>query len=173
VVIADWVALPSSHIFGVVAGGAEPGLSDAWLAALSYSFQIYFDFSAYSDMAIGLGRMFRAGDPDQFRLALQGAIGHRLLAPLAHHLSRFLRDYLYVSLGGSRRGPRRRQVNLMLTMLLGGLWHGAGWTFIAWGGLHGLYLWMNHAWRATPLAARLQVGPIGRSSLMASLPRRG
>lgn len=154
VVIADWIAGPSSLIFGAAAAGAEPTLVDAWLAALSYTFQIYFDFSAYSDMAIGLGRMFGLEIPVNFASPYKARSIIDFWRRWHITLSRLLRDYLYVSLGGSRHGPLRRHANLMITMLLGGLWHGAGWPFIAWGALHGGYLWINHAWRSTALSAR-------------------
>jgi D-alanyl-lipoteichoic acid acyltransferase DltB (MBOAT superfamily) len=120
---------------------------EAWGAALAYTLQLYFDFSAYSDMAIGLSRMFNVELPLNFNSPYKS----RNIVEFWHRwhmtLSRFLRDYLYFPLGGNRLGLPRRYVNLMLTMLLGGLWHGAGWTFVIWGGLHGVYLVVNHAWQ--------------------------
>lgn len=130
--------------------GATHGNIDlvaAWVGALAYTCQLYFDFSGYSDMAIGAARCFG------FRLPANFASPYRSTSIIEFWrrwhitLSRFLRDYLYVSLGGNRRGAGRRYLNLMLTMLLGGLWHGAGWTFVVWGGLHGGYLMINHGWR--------------------------
>ena len=117
--------------------GAPLSFVEAWYAAASYALQIYFDFSGYSDMAIGLARMLNVRFPLNFASALQGGEHRRVLALLAHHAEPFLRDYVYIPLGGNRRGEARRNVNLMATMLLGGLWHGAAWNFVLWGGLHG------------------------------------
>ncbi len=147
VIIADELAIYASAAFN----GAEQGLTltlfEAWTAALSYTMQLYFDFSGYSDMAIGLGRMFGIKLPMNFNSPYKALNIIEFWRRWHMTLSRFLRDYLYIPLGGNRKGPTRRQVNLFLTMLLGGLWHGAGWTFIMWGGLHGIYLMINHAWR--------------------------
>jgi hypothetical protein len=99
-------------------------------------------------MAIGLSRVFGIKLPLNFDSPYKAVNIIEFWRRWHMTLSRFLRDYLYFSLGGNRKGPVRRHVNLMITMLLGGLWHGAGWTFVAWGGLHGLYLVVNHIWRA-------------------------
>jgi D-alanyl-lipoteichoic acid acyltransferase DltB (MBOAT superfamily) len=120
---------------------------EAWGAALAYSLQLYFDFSGYSDMAIGLSRMFNVELPLNFNSPYKSTNIVDFWRRWHMTLSRFLRDYLYFPLGGNRLGLPRRYVNLMLTMLLGGLWHGAGWTYVIWGGLHGLYLVVNHAWQ--------------------------
>jgi D-alanyl-lipoteichoic acid acyltransferase DltB (MBOAT superfamily) len=120
---------------------------EAWGAALAYSLQLYFDFSAYSDMAIGLSRMFNVELPLNFNSPYKSQNIVEFWRRWHMTLSRFLRDYLYFPLGGNRLGLPRRYVNLMLTMLLGGLWHGAGWTFVIWGGLHGIFLVVNHAWQ--------------------------
>jgi D-alanyl-lipoteichoic acid acyltransferase DltB (MBOAT superfamily) len=122
-------------------------LFEAWGAALSYTLQIYFDFSGYSDMAIGLALMIGVQLPMNFNSPYKARNIAEFWRRWHMTLSRFLRDYLYIPLGGNRRGPARQQLNLMATMLLGGLWHGAGWTFVIWGGLHGLYLVVFHAWR--------------------------
>jgi hypothetical protein len=111
--------------------------------------QIYFDFSGYIDMAIGLSLMFGVRIPLNFNSPYKAASIIDFWRRWNMTLSRFLRDYLYIPLGGNRRGVLRRGINLMITMLLGGLWHGAGWTFVIWGGLHGVYLIVNHTWRAT------------------------
>jgi len=151
VVLADGIAGYSTTIFNAARIGdepLEPGLMDAWIAALAYTFQIYFDFSGYSDMALGLGRMFGIRLPMNFFSPYKATSIIDFWRRWHITLSRFLRDYLYIPLGGNRKGKSRRYVNLMITMLLGGLWHGAGWTFVIWGGLHGLYLCFNHAWRA-------------------------
>ena len=125
---------------------------DAWIGSLSYTFQLYFDFSGYSDMAIGLGLIFNLTLPINFNSPYKalsvGDFWRRWHITLSH----FLRDYLYIPLGGSRRGDLRRYGNLLMTMLLGGLWHGAGWTFIIWGGMQGLFLVVDHAWRKTAIA---------------------
>jgi alginate O-acetyltransferase complex protein AlgI len=120
---------------------------ESWGAALSYTLQIYFDFSGYSDMAIGLALMIGVTLPMNFQSPYKARNIAEFWRRWHMTLSRFLRDYLYIPLGGNRRGLARQQANLMLTMLLGGLWHGAGWTFVVWGGLHGLYLMIFHAWR--------------------------
>lgn len=147
VLIADELATIAGPVFAQAGAGHGVTTSAAWLGALSYSLQLYFDFSGYSDMAVGLGRMFG------IRLPVNFDSPYKAVSPIDFWkrwhitLSRFLRDYLYIPLGGNRRGKARRYVNLMLTMLLGGLWHGAGWTFVAWGALHGAYLMVNHALR--------------------------
>ena len=148
VLIADGCATWSTPIFDLALGGQTPTMLEAWAAVLGYSFQIYFDFSGYSDMAIGLGRMFGIRLPLNFYSPYKATSIIEFWRRWHITLSRFLRDYLYIPLGGNRHGKSRRYVNLMLTMLLGGLWHGAGWTFAVWGALHGLYLMINHGWRA-------------------------
>ncbi len=120
---------------------------EAWPGALAYTLQLYFDFSGYSDMAIGLSKMFNIDLPLNFNSPYKAYNIIEFWRRWHMTLSRFLRDYLYISLGGNRHGRLRRYANLMATMLLGGLWHGAGWNFVIWGGLHGLYLTCNHAWR--------------------------
>jgi hypothetical protein len=122
-------------------------LFEAWIGALAYTLQLYFDFSGYSDMAIGLSRMFNIKLPLNFNSPYKADNIIDFWRRWHMTLSTFLRDYLYYPLGGNRKGPVRRQVNLMVTMLLGGLWHGAGWNFVLWGGLHGLFLVINHGWR--------------------------
>jgi alginate O-acetyltransferase complex protein AlgI len=120
---------------------------EAWGGALAYTMQLYFDFSGYSDMAIGLSKMLNIDLPLNFNSPYKAANIAEFWRRWHMTLSRFLRDYLYIPLGGNRKGPLRRQLNLMATMLLGGLWHGAGWTFVIWGGLHGLYLVIHQLWR--------------------------
>jgi alginate O-acetyltransferase complex protein AlgI len=120
---------------------------DGWAGALAYSFQLYFDFSGYSDMAIGLGLMLNVRLPINFDSPYNATSIIDFWKRWHITLSVFLKNYLYIPLGGNRHGEGRRTVNLMVTMLLGGLWHGAGWTFVIWGGMHGLYLVINHAWR--------------------------
>ena len=134
------------------------GMLVAWGGVLAYAFQLYFDFSGYSDMAIGISRIFGIRLPLNFDSPYKSVNIIEFWRRWHMTLSRFLRDYLYIPLGGGRRGNARRYLNLMLTMLLGGLWHGAGWNFAVWGMLHGAYLMINHAWAA--LAARLRF-PVG------------
>ncbi len=144
VVIADNLAQFVNPIFAHADAGGSLPPEWAWLAILAYTLQIYFDFSGYSDMAIGLALLFGIRLPVNFRSPYKATSIIDFWRRWHITLSRFLRDYLYIPLGGNRRGLERRYLNLMLTMLLGGLWHGAGWNFLIWGGLHGLYLVVNH-----------------------------
>jgi alginate O-acetyltransferase complex protein AlgI len=127
-------------------GANTPSFDQAWIGALAYTFQLYFDFSGYSDMAIGISLMFGIFLPLNFNSPYKATSIIDFWRRWHMTLSQFLRDYLYIPLGGNRRGPSLRYVNLMITMLLGGLWHGAAWTFVVWGALHGAYLCVNHAW---------------------------
>jgi D-alanyl-lipoteichoic acid acyltransferase DltB (MBOAT superfamily) len=120
---------------------------EAWGAALGFTLQLYFDFSGYSDMAIGLGRMFGIVLPLNFNSPYKAVNIIDFWRRWHITLSSFLRDYLYIPLGGNRCSRLRQNFNLLLTMLLGGLWHGAAWTFVLWGGWHGLLLLINHRWR--------------------------
>jgi len=147
-VIADGMAAYATPVFDAALAGGEPSLFEAWGGALAYTFQLYFDFSGYSDMAIGLGLMFGIRLPVNFASPYKALNIVDFWRRWHMTLSRFLRDYLYIPLGGGRRGPARRYLNMMITMLLGGLWHGAAWTFVAWGALHGFYLLIVHAWHA-------------------------
>ena len=113
---------------------------------LAYTFQLYFDFSGYSDMAIGISLMFGIFLPLNFNSPYKATSIIDFWRRWHMTLSQFLRDYLYIPLGGNRHGPMLRYVNLAITMLLGGLWHGAAWTFVVWGALHGAYLCINHVW---------------------------
>lgn len=143
VLIADTLSPWVSDVFDQT---ATVSFYQAWFGALAYTLQLYFDFSGYSDMAVGLGRLFNVTIPINFNSPYQA----RSIADFWRRwhitLSDFLRDYLYIPLGGNRKGEGRRYLNLLLTMLLGGLWHGAGWTFVLWGGLHGLYLVVHQVW---------------------------
>lgn len=147
VVLADSVSALADPVFRSGAG-ASYGCLEAWIAVLAVSVRIYFDFSGYSDMAVGLARMLGVRLPYNFNSPYQAVSIIDFWRRWHITLSRFLRDYVYIPLGGNRRGPGRRYLNLVATMLLGGLWHGAGWTFVVWGGLHGFYLLVNHAWQA-------------------------
>ena len=127
-------------------GPNAPSFDQAWIGALAYTFQLYFDFSGYSDMAIGISLMFGIFLPLNFNSPYKASSIIDFWRRWHMTLSQFLRDYLYIPLGGNRHGRSLRYVNLMVTMGLGGLWHGAAWTFVAWGALHGAYLCINHAW---------------------------
>jgi len=119
---------------------------DSWVASLSYTFQLYFDFSGYTDMAIGLALLFNIRLPQNFNSPYKAVNIQDFWRRWHMTLSRFLRDYIYIPLGGNRKGEARMLVNLMITFLLGGLWHGAGWTFIFWGLLHGLAQAAHRLW---------------------------
>ena len=166
VVIADGIAVYAVSVFSAT---GVPTFFEAWGGVLAYTFQIYFDFSGYSDMAIGLARVFGVALPINFNSPYKADSIIDFWRRWHMTLSRFLKDYLYIPLGGSRQGRPRRYVNVIIIMLLGGLWHGAAWTFVFWGGLHGGYLVINHAWRA--LCARLGRDPARSSPLERGLSR--
>lgn len=147
VVIADQFALYANPIFDAVAAGSSPMFFEAWIGAFTFTLQLYFDFSGYSDMAIGLSKLFNIDLPLNFNSPYKAASIIEFWRRWHMTLSQFLRDYLYIPLGGNKKGTIRRYINLLLTMLLGGLWHGAGLKFLLWGGLHGVYLMINHIWR--------------------------
>jgi alginate O-acetyltransferase complex protein AlgI len=138
--LSPWVAPVFDHASNVT-------FLEAWVGALAYTFQLYFDFSGYSDMAIGLGWMFNINFPINFNSPYKSISMIDFWRRWHITLSNFLRDYLYIPLGGNRFGKVRQYLNLLITMLLGGLWHGAGWTFVVWGGWHGIFLVINHFWR--------------------------
>lgn len=145
VVLADGVAAFVGPVFDV--HHASLTMAEAWVGALAYTFQLYFDFSGYCDMAYGLSYMFGVVLPVNFNSPYKARSIIDFWRRWHITLSSFLKDYLYVPLGGNRSGRARRYLNLLITMLLGGLWHGANWTFIVWGALHGVYLIVNHALR--------------------------
>lgn len=138
VVLADGALAPTAD---AVFGAMRPlGFVDAWVGTLAFSGQIFCDFAGYSTIAIGAAMCLGFSIPNNFNNPY-AAIGFQDFWRRWHiSLSTWLRDYLYIPLGGNRKGPGRTYANLMITMLLGGLWHGANWTFVAWGGLHGVYL---------------------------------
>lgn len=161
--LADQLALLASPVFDSTARGLEPSFATAWFGAFAYSFQIYFDFSGYSDMAMGLSRMFGVELPVNFASPYKATNIIDFWRRWHISLSSFLRDYLYIPLGGNRRGPFRRHLNLMITMLLGGLWHGASWGFVVWGGIHGSCLIINHLWKQfAPASCSLTRGKSAR-----------
>ncbi|MFY9459194.1 MAG: MBOAT family O-acyltransferase [Aquabacterium commune] len=148
--LADAFAPYATALFDAAGQGDVPLTTyEAWAGALAYTFQIYFDFSGYTDMALGIALMFNVRLPTNFNSPYKATSIIEFWRRWHITLSTFLRDYLYIPLGGNRHGTMRRHVNLLTTMLLGGLWHGAGWTFVVWGGLHGLYLIVNHLWQAS------------------------
>jgi len=140
VIIADSIAKVSNSVFNSVSSGFQPNFIEAWYGALAYSLQIYFDFSAYSDMAIGLGLLFGLRLPQNFSSPYQSLSIQEFWRRWHITLSRFIRDYLYIPLGGNRCGKSRKLSNLLITMGLAGLWHGASLNFVFWGVLHGLLL---------------------------------
>jgi alginate O-acetyltransferase complex protein AlgI len=145
-VIADSVAVYATPVFTAADAGESIGFLLAWQASIAYTLQLYFDFSGYSDMAIGLSTMVNIKLPINF-FSPYKAIGIGDFWRRWHiSLGRFLRDYLYIPLGGGRTGELRCYANLSIVMLLGGLWHGANWTFVLWGGLHGIYLCIDRGW---------------------------
>lgn len=144
VVIADSLIPWVKPIFEQV---ANVGFFEAWSGALAYTFQLYFDFSGYSEMAIGLGILLNVRLPLNFDSPYKSFSIIEFWRRWHITLSTFLKSYLYIPLGGNRHGHGKTLCNLLITMLLGGLWHGAGWTYVIWGGLHGLYLVLNHTWQ--------------------------
>nr|WP_243119898.1 MBOAT family O-acyltransferase [Pelotomaculum propionicicum] len=155
VIIADYF---SPHVSAVFDLAEHPTFIDAWAGTLSYVMQIYFDFSGYTDMALGLAYLFNIKMPNNFDSPYQSNNIIDFWRRWHMTLSRFLKDYLYIPLGGNRLGKPRKYFNLMVTMLLGGLWHGAGWNFVIWGGLHGLYLCVNHGFRAIKMEIHWLMG---------------
>jgi len=146
-ILADGIAAYATPVFQAAAQGSDCTIAEAWMAAFSYTFQLYFDFSGYSDMAIGLAHMLGIRLPINFHSPLKATSIIDFWRRWHITLSRFLFEYVYILLGGNRKGTLRKHINLIITMFLGGLWHGAGWTFIVWGLLHGLYLLINNTWR--------------------------
>jgi alginate O-acetyltransferase complex protein AlgI len=164
VMLADSIAPFVDPAFKAAAAGAAVSLADAWVGVSCFALQIYFDFSGYSDMAIGLALMMGIHFPLNFNSPYKADSLIEFWRRWHMTLSRFLRDYLYIPLGGNRHGPVRRYTNLLITMLLGGLWHGASWNFVLWGAIHGVGLAVNHL--AHELGARANIivpRPIGRT----------
>lgn len=144
VVIADKLAIWANQVFN---NTMNLTMLDAWGGSLAYSLQLYFDFSGYSEMAIGLGLLFNYNLPLNFNLPYRATSIIDFWRRWHMTLSAFLKNYLYIPLGGNRSNSHMR--NILITMFLGGLWHGAGWTFIFWGVLHGIFICINHLWRKT------------------------
>ena len=146
VYIADSIAPAVNALFSLPAGLSFTG---AWTAAVAYGMQLYFDFSGYSDMAAGTGLMFGMKLPVNFESPYKSLSIIDFWRRWHMSLGAWIRDYVYIPLGGSRRGDFIRTRNVILAMLFTGLWHGLGWTFVVWGLIHGLMLAVNHAWRKT------------------------
>lgn len=159
ILLADMLAARADAFFR---GAAELGAVEAWIAAYLFAFQIYYDFSAYSDMAVGIGHLFGYRLTPNFRTPYLAGNPSEFWRRWHITLSSWIRDYVYIPLGGSRRGAARRQVNLIAAMTLSGLWHGAAWTFVAWGAFHGL-LAAGHSLLARHVAPRLQPWARGRA----------
>jgi alginate O-acetyltransferase complex protein AlgI len=145
-VLADTLAGYADPVFHSAVTG-PPGMLEAWGGALAYTLQLYFDFSGYADMALGAARMLGIHLPENFNSPYKATSIADFWRRWHMTLSHFLRDYLYIPLGGSRRGSLRTSLNVLITMLLGGLWHGAAWTFVLWGAMHGAALAVCHVWR--------------------------
>jgi D-alanyl-lipoteichoic acid acyltransferase DltB (MBOAT superfamily) len=145
VLLADNLVAGADAVFNAADHGAAPGFGPSWIGVISYTLQIYFDFSGYSDMAIGLALLFGLRLPVNFDSPYKSRSIIEFWRRWHITLSTWLRDYLYIPLGGNRHGELMRLRNIFVTMLLGGIWHGAGWTFVVWGALHGSYIVANHA----------------------------
>ncbi len=143
IVIADTFSLWATAGFDA---SSTLGFFEAWATSLSYTFQLYFDFSGYTDMAIGASLLFNIHLPINFDSPYKALSIQDFWRRWHITLSRFLKDYIYIPLGGNRKGEVRTYTNLFSTFLLGGIWHGAGWTFVFWGFLHGVALILHRAW---------------------------
>lgn len=165
VVLADTLAPYVAKLFDIGATAAAGlGPAQAWLAAYLFTFQIYLDFSAYSDMAVGVGRLFGLDLPQNFRTPYVASGPAEFWRRWHVTLSEWIRDYVYIPLGGSRLGLQRQLLNLVLAMAFSGLWHGAGWTFVVWGVYHGLLSVVEKLWWKVREA-------VGRGWVGSSLPR--
>ena len=158
VFLGDPLAEYVNPVYAAVAAGKAITVVEAWQAVLGFTFQIYFDFSGYTDMALGLALLFGIVLPQNFDVPYRSTSLQDFWRRWHMTLSRFLRDYLYVALGGNRHGLVVQLLALFATMALGGLWHGAGWTFVAWGVAHGLGLGLGVLWRRAGLRMPLVVG---------------
>ncbi len=147
IIIADNIAIFANTVFDGYAAQNNFSIIETWVGIFAYCFQIYFDFSGYTDMAIGLALIFGIFLPLNFNSPYKAYSIIDFWRRWHMTLSRFLRDYLYIPIGGNRKGESARHRNLLITMLIGGLWHGASWNFIIWGGIHGLALSINHIFR--------------------------
>ena len=167
VMLADGIAPYVAPLYGLPGAGVAPTLLEAWCGVVAYSLQLYFDFSGYSDMAIGLSRMFGVKLPLNFHSPYKAVNIAELWNRWHMTLSRFLRDYVFIPLGGRRKSAWRRYSSVIATMFLCGLWHGAGWTYIVFGLLHGVYLAINQAWRSWRGKARKRTTLMGTVAAIA------
>jgi alginate O-acetyltransferase complex protein AlgI len=151
ILLANPLGEYADTFFNAITASSSPSFANSWLGSLAYTFQIYFDFSGYTDMAIGLSLLFGISLPINFNAPYRATNIIEFWRRWHISLSTFLKDYLYIPLGGNQNGKTRRYINLLTTMVLGGLWHGASWTFILWGIAHGLLLSINHLWSDTGL----------------------
>lgn len=149
VVIADTLAPIASQGFDV---STHLGLVEAWVTSLAYTLQLYFDFSGYSDMAIGIALLFNIKLPVNFNSPYKAVSIQDFWRRWHMTLSRFLKDYIYIPLGGNRKGVSRTYFNLVITFVIGGIWHGAGWTFVVWGLLHGIAQVVQRLWNKTGIS---------------------
>lgn len=161
ILLANPLGEYADSFFSHLSIGYLPSFANSWLGTLAYTFQIYFDFSGYTDMAIGLSLLFGITLPINFNAPYRSTSIIEFWRRWHISLSTFLRDYLYIPLGGNRYGNARRHLNLMITMVLGGLWHGANWNFVFWGFAHGLLLAINHSWQSLHINSHFK-GPICR-----------
>ena len=152
VLVGDPLGAHVDPIYARIVAGAQPTCLEAWQATLGYTFQLYFDFSGYTDMALGLALLFGIVLPQNFDAPYRAHSIQDFWRRWHITLSLFLRDYLYIPFGGNRHGLPRQVLALFATMALGGLWHGAGWTFVAWGALHGIALGLHLVWRKAGLS---------------------
>ena len=145
-ILADNLAIYANGVFDAAKIGIQPDFIEAWTGSLAYTLQLYFDFSGYCDMAIGISLMFGIKLPINFNSPYKSSNIINFWKCWHITLSTFLKNYLYIPIGGNKKGILRRHSNIFITMLLGGLWHGASWNFVIWGGLHGLFIVINHCW---------------------------
>lgn len=148
ILLADSCGFYADNVFNAAQLAWPISSIEAWLASFLYTFQLYFDFSGYTDMALGLGLILGLKLPENFNSPYRASGIIDFWRRWHITLGAWLRDFIYIPLGGNRKGKIRQYTNLFLTMFLGGIWHGAGWTYILWGAMHGLMLAINHAWRA-------------------------
>jgi alginate O-acetyltransferase complex protein AlgI len=167
VFIADPLGALVNPVYAAADAGASPTVAEAWQAALGYTFQLYLDFSGYTDMALGIALLFGIVLPQNFNAPYRADSIQDFWRRWHITLSLFLRDYLYIRMGGSRHGLARQLLALFATMALGGLWHGAGWTFVAWGSAHGLALCAHLLWRKAGLAMPAVLGMVCTFSFVA------
>lgn len=149
VILADSIGIYADAVFNAAEKFWPITCLEAWLGSFCYTFQLYFDFSGYTDMALGIGLMIGLRLPENFNSPYKSTGIVDFWRRWHITLSAWLRDFLYIPLGGNRHGKLRQYRNLFLTMLIGGIWHGSGWTFMIWGALHGIMLSINHFFRAT------------------------